>query len=144
MARVSSAVREIAVEDEVTRAVRSYKAVKDEVDLLTKRKNDLRDLLMDAIEQGGFADDTGSLWIELDDEVDGVTALKRERRSKAALDEEAAERILAERGLSEQCFKTVRVVDEDAVFAALYDGTLDEADVDLIFPQKVTWALVLK
>ena len=143
MARVSASTREAEQADEFTANLRAYKVIKDEVDSLTKKQKDLRDYLMDTVEQTGFTDESGNLWIELEEDVEGVLGVKRERRVKATLDEEAAERVLAERGLTEECYKTVRVVDEDAVMAALYDGRLSEEDVDTIFPQKVTWALVL-
>lgn len=144
MARVSNSKREPKPVDEFSASVREYKSLKDQIDELTKRQKSLRDYLMDTVEQTGFEDENGNVWVELDDEIDGVVAIKRERRAKPALDEDAAAEVLSAKGLDEECYKTVRVVDEDAVMACLYDERLTEDDIDTIFPQKVTWALVLK
>lgn len=144
MARVSNTARDFNPMDEFEASLRAYKMIKDEVDSLTKKQKDLRDYLMDTVEQTGFTDESGNVWVELDEEIDGIAAIKRERRAKPVLDEEAAERILAERGLEDECYKTIRVVDEEAVMAALMNERLTDADVDEIFPQKVTWALMLK
>lgn len=130
--------------DDLTVKIRSYKSLKDQIDTLSKEQKALRDALMEAVQADGYTDENGSLWIELDNEIDGVAALKRERRAKRELDEQAAEEILTALGLEDICYKTVRVVDEDAVYAALYADKLTDADIDTMFPEKITWALVLK
>ena len=76
--------------------------------------------------------------------ADGDISIQRQRRVSRSLDADAAEEILANAGVLDDCYKTVRVIDEDAVMQALYSETLTEADVDAIFPSKVTWALVIK
>jgi predicted RNA-binding protein associated with RNAse of E/G family len=47
-------------------------------------------------------------------------------------------------GLEDSLYKTIRVVDEDALMAALYEEVLTEEEVDEMYPPKVVWALVLK
>jgi hypothetical protein len=48
-----------------------------------------------------------------------------------------------EKGMEDQLYKTIRVVDEDALMAALYNDELTEAEIDLMYPQKIVWALVM-
>ena len=45
--------------------------------------------------------------------------------------------------MEEQLYKTIRVVDEDALMAALYNDELTEPEIDLMYPQKIVWALVM-
>jgi len=45
--------------------------------------------------------------------------------------------------LQDSLYKTVIVVDEDALMAALYEGVLTEAEIDEMYPQSVVWALVM-
>lgn len=124
--------------------VKEYKYLKDEIDKLTKDQKKLRDSLMAVIEEQGYEDDQGHWWLELDAEVDGVAALQRQRRVSRSLDEESAKETLMGLGLWEDCTELVRVVNEDKVYEALYEDKLSEQDVDAIYPQKITWALMLK
>lgn len=143
MARASSNVRVIKNEDPVTQQVREYKALQAQIKDLQAAQKKVRDSLMETIENAGYTDSDGHWWIDLPEEVDGTTAIKREKRSSRSLDEDAAEEVLTSLGL-EDCFKTVRVVDEDAVWAALYEEKINDADIEAIFPEKVTWALVVR
>lgn len=144
MARASSNVRVIDPDDSLTVQVREYKHLKAQIDALQKQQKEIRDALMETIEQSGYTDDQGHWWVDLAKEVDGTTAIKRERRSSRSLDEDAALEVLTALSLHEECYKTVRVVDEDAVWAALYEERLSDADIESIFPEKVTWALVVR
>lgn len=144
MARVSDTARQADPVDSTTADLREYVMIKGEITTLTKRQKELRDTLITTIEHAGYTDDQGHGWIEFDDEVAGTIAIQRQRKVKRGYDEEAAEKILTDLGLDETCFKTVRVIDEDAVYSALYEERLTEANIDEIFPQKIEWALVLK
>jgi hypothetical protein len=44
----------------------------------------------------------------------------------------------------ETCTKTITVLDQDAVMAAYYEGKLTDEDIDTMFPEKITWAIVLE
>jgi hypothetical protein len=57
------------------------------------------------------------------------------------LDEQAADAIIAEKGLENEAYKTVRVIDEDALMAMVYEDKITEEELELMFPVKVTWAL---
>jgi len=54
-----------------------------------------------------------------------------------------AEDLIEKKGLTDRLYKTVRIVDEDELMAALYEGLLTEEEVDEMFPAKVVWALML-
>lgn len=144
MARVATTTREAQPFDSLQAQVKEYKYLKDQIDSLSKRQKEIRDDLMVAVENAGYEDDKGHYWLEFDDEIDGVGALQRMRRVSNPLDEEAAQEILTSLGLWEECTEEVRVVDQDAVMAALWNEKLTPADIDCIYPPKVTWALVLK
>ena len=130
--------------DDLGREILEYQVLKQQIDDLDKRAKVLRDSLMESTKILGESDDKGHLWMELDEEINGVRALLAERRVSQSLNEERAQQILEERGLLERCTKTVRVVDHDEVMACLYDELVTEADVDEMFDNKITWALRLK
>ena len=143
MARVSDTTRTPDPQDSITAQALEYQYLKGQIDILSKRQKVIRDELMAAVESDGFSDDQGHWWLELTG-VDGDFSIQRQRRVSRSLDADAAEEILANAGVLDDCYKTVRVIDEDAVMQALYSETLTEADVDAIFPSNVTWALVVK
>lgn len=144
MARVSTKTRARQPMDDLGREVLEYQTLKQQIDDLDKRAKVLRDSLMESAKILGESDDKGHLWMELDEEINGVRAILAERRVSQSLNEERAQQILEERGLLERCTKMVRVVDHDEVMACLYDELVTEADVDEMFDNKITWALRLK
>jgi chaperonin cofactor prefoldin len=144
MARVSAKSRSVKPIDEIAAEVLEYQVIKGQVDELEKRKKALRDSLMEIVKVLGEPDDKGHLWMPLDAEVGGVCSVMAERRVSQSLNEERAQEILEERGLTERCTKMVRVVDHDEVMACLYDEELTEHDVDAMFDNNVTFALRLK
>ena len=119
-----------------------YIKIKGLADDTMQRANVIKAELNRAVDALGKIDDRGHLWLDLTNEVDGYTALQRQKRVSQSLDEEQAERILTERGIRDRCLKTVEILDEDAVMACLYEGVLSEEDVDMMFPKKIVWAFV--
>ena len=91
----------------------------------------------------GETDDKGNIIVELPEEVNGFGAVVKQRRVSRKIDELVADEIITEKGMEEQLYKTIRVVDEDALMAALYNDELTEAEIDLMYPQKIVWALVM-
>jgi hypothetical protein len=59
-------------------------------------------------------------------------------------DENTANELLKEKGLFDTCTTTVTTLDQDAVMGAYYEGKLTDADIETMFPEKVTWALILE
>lgn len=144
MARVADTQRVPEPMNSLEAQVREYKYLKDQIDALSTRQKQLREGLMEIVIEEGYIDDQGHHWYEFEDAIDGVASLQRQRRISRSLDEDAAEAVLKPLGLWEQCTEVRRVVDQDKVYEALYDGDLTEADIDAIFPAKTTWALFLK
>jgi hypothetical protein len=142
MARIKDSQRDTV--DQLTSEVIQYKTLKDEIDALTEQKNRVRDSLMETIEIVGDLDDKGNQWLELDQPVEGIEKLLRMRKVSQKVNEERALEIVREAGLEETCIKTVEVIDEDGVFAALFDKLLTEDQVENMFDKKVSWALHLK
>lgn len=144
MARTSTVKRETSPVDQMTLEVAEYKALRDQVDALEKRKRALRDSLMETIKTVGEADPEGNLWLDLDAETAGVSRLQAERRVQRSINEERGLALLDERDLLDRCTVEVRVIDEDALLAARYEDLLTEEDLDSMVDEKVVWALKLK
>jgi hypothetical protein len=113
----------------------TYDAAKKEMDKYRSR-------LLTALDAEGTEDENGHRFLYLEDAVGPFAGIQRQRRVSDTLDEERALAILEERGLLDTCTKMVPQIDQDAVFAALYDHELTEADIEEMFPPKITYALV--
>ena len=55
-----------------------------------------------------------------------------------------ADNIIMSKGLADKLYKTIQIIDEDALMACLYSDELTEEEVDEMYPQNVVWALILK
>lgn len=122
--------------------VREYSGARAQTTLLSAREGELKRRLSTIVEEYGEADEKGHLWLQLPESAGGYISLQRQRRVSRALDEDKAERILAAAGITEQCYRMEPVLDQDAVMAALYEGTLTEAQIDEMWPQKISYAFV--
>ena len=127
----------------VVQEVRQYVALQKETKDIGKRQTEVKKRLQDAVIEFGETDDRGHIRIELNDAVSGVAEIVNQRRVSKALDIEVAEKLLEEKGLAESCMTMIPVLDEDAIMAAYYQGKLTEADIDAMFPPKVSWAFVV-
>lgn len=125
--------------EELRTSLRQYLALKKEVELLTNRVNTLKSKLTEHVESEGQVDDRGHINLTVED----ITLTKQRRVSKN-LDMNVAEPLLESKGIKDQCIKMVPVVDESAVMAAFYQGKLTEEDIDTMFPEKITWAFIVK
>lgn len=129
--------------DSLEAQVREYTKVKSTLDLMETRQKELREKLFQHLDEDGYEDDKGNILIELDSEIDGVRAIEKQRRTTRKLDEAVAEEIIARNNLDD-VYKTIRVIDEDALMATLYEGRITEEELDQMFPVKVVWALMTK
>jgi hypothetical protein len=144
MARVKpEELRNLEDNDLFARA-KKYSFLKSQLDFLEKEQKALRLELFEVLDLEGEEDDKGNLVLELPKEVDGYSAVMKQRRVSRKIDELKAEEIITEKGMEDTLYKTIRVVDEDALMAALYNDVLTEAEVDEMYPHSITWALVLK
>jgi len=141
MARVKAT--EAREEDPLIKDAREYSFLKQQIDFLEKQQKEVRERLFSTLDEVGEVDDKGNIIIELPEEVNGFGALVKQRRVSRKIDELVADEIITEKSMEEQLYKTIRVVDEDALMAALYNDELTEAEIDLMYPQKIVWALVM-
>ena len=112
-------------------------------EFLEKQQKEVRERLFTTLDEMGETDDKGNIIVELPEEVNGFGAVVKQRRVSRKIDELVADEIITEKGMEDQLYKTIRVVDEDALMAALYNDELTEAEIDLMYPQKIVWALVM-
>lgn len=103
--------------------------------LITKR-------IKAVVQEEGYVDDQGHIWLDFDEPVDGVVALQMQRKVSKPLNEDKAEAILRKHDLYEACTTTVVVLDQDAIMAAHYAGKLSEDDIDAMFPPSISYALM--
>jgi hypothetical protein len=131
-------------ENDLVARTKKYAFLKSQLDYLEKEQKALREELFAVRDGEGEVDDKGNIMVQLPQEVDGFNSIIKQRRVTRKVDELKAEEIITAHGLEETLYKTVRVVDEDALMAALYEEVLTEEEVDEMYPPKVVWALVLK
>lgn len=141
MARVKAT--EAREEDPLIKDAREYSFLKQQIDFLEKQQKEVRERLFTTLDEMGETDDKGNIIVELPEEVNGFGAVVKQRRVSRKIDELVADEIITEKGMEDQLYKTIRVVDEDALMAALYNDELTEAEIDLMYPQKIVWALVM-
>lgn len=124
--------------------VRLHQNLQKHIDLLTDQKSSTRkkiDRIADAI---GEADSKGHLVVSIDDEQSGVSKVTRQRRVSKNFDQPSAYDILVAKNLEERCTKQVTVLDEEAIMSAYNEGLLTDEDIEKMFPEKVTWATIIK
>jgi len=144
MAKVKPAENRNTDETDLIARTKKYSFLKSQLDYLEKEQKALRSELFEVIDGEGEVDDKGNFILELPEEVDGFHSLIKQRRVTRKIDELKAEEVITAHGMEDTLYKTIRVVDEDALMAALYNEQLTEAEIDEMYPQNVVWALVLK
>lgn len=144
MARVKNDEPRFSDENNLISRTKKYAFLKSQLDYFEKEQKALRALLFEDLDEIGEEDDKGNVIIELPEEVEGYSSVVKQRRVSRKIDEALAEEIIIKHGLEDVLYKTIRVVDEDALMAALYEDVLTEEEVDEMYPQSITWALVLK
>lgn len=141
MARVIDEPREFLNPDDPEAQIREYIKLSQTIDSLDKRKSELRTVLMGYIDEDGVEDHNGNILYELDEPIDGVVRLEKQRRATRKLDEAVAEEVIESAGIADDVYKMVRVIDEDALMAAHYEDKITEEQIDAMFPVSVIWAL---
>ncbi|CAB4166951.1 hypothetical protein UFOVP964_50 [uncultured Caudovirales phage] len=144
MAKVKPEENRNADETSLIARAKKYSFLKSQLDYLDKEQKALRIELLEVLDLNGEEDDKGNIVLELPEEVDGFVSLVKQRRVSRKVDEFKAEELITSKGMEDTLYKTIRVVDEDALMAALYNEELTEEEIDEMYPQTVVWALVLK
>lgn len=143
MARVKDEAPRNIDEDDLVARAKKYSFLKSQLDYLEKEQKALRSDLFGTIDEQGEEDSKGNLVLELPTEVDGYVSIMKQRRVSRKVNELKAEEIIEAKGLTDKLYKTIRVIDEDALMAALYSDELTEAEIEEIYPQSIVWALVM-
>jgi hypothetical protein len=130
--------------EDLRTSLRQYLSLKGEVELLTNRVNTLKTRLTEHVESNGETTEKGHLTLTVEDPIKGEITLTKQRKVFKNLDITVAEKLLEERGIKEQCIKMIPTLDESAIMAAFYEGKLSEADIDSMFPEKITYAFLVK
>ena len=130
--------------DDLTTQIREYMKIKANVEFMETRQRELREKLFAKIEELGYEDDKGNINLELGQEIEGVVRLEKSRRVQRKLDEQVADALIAQHGLGDEVYKTIQVIDEDALMACMYEGKISEEELDEMFPPKIIWALMTR
>ena len=117
--------------------VQRYIDSKKLADEAAARVKQQRDTIIAYAEEHGVEDSNGHQWVEVGD----FARIKRERRVATVMDEEYVEEWLRKNKLWDQCSRTITVIDEDALYAAIYDETIPEQVADKMFTHRETFAL---
>jgi hypothetical protein len=130
--------------NDLTSQVQEYMKVKEVLASMELRQKELREKIFAQIETSGEEDSNGNLFISLPTEIAGVRTLEKQRRVTRKIDEVVAEEVIEANNLADELYKTIRVVDEDALMAAHYEGKISEDEIDRMYPAKIVWALMTK
>jgi len=144
MPRVSKQESRVIDKDNTLSQAQQYVFYKKQVEYFQEQMKELREDLFSKIEESGETDDKGNIIFELPEEIEGVKSMMKQRRVTRKIDEDVAFDIIDEKGLRDKLIKTVEIIDEDALMAALYSDELTEEEIDEMYPQTVVWALVMK
>ena len=126
-------------EADLPRYLSEYLRQKAVADQLAAKVADMKATMMAYVEAHGYEDDKGHQWVDVDG-VEGVSQLKRERRSSTFLDEEVAEQEMEKLGVLKKCIKIVKEFDEDKMLALAYEGTIPRTIVDKCYVEKSSYA----
>jgi hypothetical protein len=124
---------------DINNTVKQYLGLKEQIDLLVERQSELKKRLTEAVESYGEVDGKGHIVFD----AESATLVKQRKVSKP-LDMETAMQILEEKELVEECTTLVRQIDQDAIMAAFYKDSLTEAEIDSMFPEKISYAFLVK
>ena len=143
MARVKEEQSRVAGQDDFETQARQYIFVKKQVDFFESELKKLKEQIFEYVDTSGEVDGSGNLFVELPSEIEGVKTIQKQRRVSRKINPEMADNVIMSKGLESELYKTIQIIDEDALMAALYEGKLTEEEIELMYPEKVVWALIL-
>lgn len=108
-----------------------------------KNEDILKKDLMLFLTANGEQDGRGGAVFMLEDPIDEVAGIKRERRVSQILDEEAALELVTKYKLEDSCLETITVLNEDGLLAANFAGVVPDEEIKALYTQKETFAFVL-
>jgi hypothetical protein len=134
-------VRKFYNPEDIQTQIREYIRAKNAINMMESRTKELRDAIFAYIDEQGEEDGNGSISVPLDTSIDGVVRLEKQRRVSRKINESAAEAIIEAKNLGEAVYETKRVINEEALMAAYFNGEISEDELDSMFPVEVSWAL---
>jgi len=143
MARVKEEQSRVAGQDDFETQARQYIFVKKQMEFFESELKKLREQIFEHVDTSGEIDGSGNLFVELPSEIEGVKTIQKQRRVTRKINPEMADNVIMSKGLENDLYKTIQIIDEDALMAALYEGKLTEEEIELMYPEKVVWALIL-
>lgn len=121
-----------------------FVTLKKECDDLAKRRDNLKKELCAAVEADGYTDDKGSLYLDLEEEVqvNGKTygGMKWERRVSQPINPDRAESLVKRKKLADRCIVLVPTLDEDELLKAHYEGLITQEELDSVIDFRETYA----
>ena len=127
--------------DDFDSQIKEFIRVKASLEILESRQKELRDKLFSIIDLQGDVDEKGNIQLVLDEAIDGIVRIEKQRRASRKLDELKADEIIADLGIGDEVYEMKRVINEDALMAAFYEEKITETQLDEMFPVHITWAL---
>lgn len=104
---------------------------------MEERANVLKQQLKEAVDKHGVEDERGHKYLKIPCSITVGEAqygrFKNERRNRKSFNENRAWDFLSDKNLLDKCTRTVKVIDQDALFASLYDGDITEDELDSLF-----------
>lgn len=129
----------------IEQVIAQYSTAQLRIKELEARQKPLKEEITEFLLANG-TEDVEKLHVKylFDSPIGDVKGVNRMRKVSTKLDMDAAEELLTEKGLFYRCTKQITTIDEDAVLAARYEELLTAEDLNVIFPQTVSWAIVLE
>jgi hypothetical protein len=145
---------------------RQWLAVREEKKFLEGREKELHHRICGAIEENGYRDDKGSLFLDLEEPVEGFGALKYERRVLKSLNEDRAVKLIRDKDVVSRCTALILRLtdqeralqllqqegllvpgatiefdlDEEEILKCHYEEIIDQEELDSIFDISETYA----
>ena len=121
--------------DYYERLAQEFKKSKEAIDMLTKRQNDMKAELIEAVKEQGYEDDKGHKWFKV-----GDIELKYERRVSRSFNESGAENWAHETGRWDDLKRIVELLDEDKLLALAWENNDVAETIQEFYVEKETWA----
>lgn len=125
----------------IEKLVEEYRNAKEFAKQAGERERTLKEMLRERVETEGTPDDKGSLWLEIEG-VDGVSAVKNERRVSNLFDQDAAREWCEDHDID--CTETVTVWSQDKFWALVFSKKIPKAVANRFKKESESWALKLQ
>lgn len=110
---------------------------------LQKQEDTVKKDLMAGLAEHGQPDDHGHRFYYFPSGIGEVQGVKRERRVSQVMDEDVAMNLVEKYGLQDSCLETITVLNEEGLLAANFKGTISDEEMQEVYSQKETFALIL-